>query len=161
MNLYLFGKEVNRLVNDMIYFIRDSIVAKTTEQVEDDHALNQVDLNTMYKMIDCINDTLVSMRFAINQNVHIEILIVKLTELIDQNNSGQTVSVSSNQNSGSSEVMDKIQQLEATIQQLAQTASVKRLNQLKINKISLVNNLSMSSLFVKSNVCLTTLIVMI
>ena len=114
------GKEVNRLVNDMIYFIRDSIVAKTTEQVEDDHALNQVDLNTMYKMIDCINDTLVSMRFAINQNVHIEILIVKLTELIDQNNNGQTVSVSSNQNAGSSEVMDKIQQLEATIQQLAQ-----------------------------------------
>eukprot|EP00102_Acyrthosiphon_pisum_P017907 XP_008189495.1 PREDICTED: DNA polymerase III subunit gamma/tau-like [Acyrthosiphon pisum] len=43
------GKEVNRLVNDMIYFIRDSIVAKTTEKVEDDHALNQVDLNTMYK----------------------------------------------------------------------------------------------------------------
>ncbi|MEB7658292.1 DNA polymerase III subunit gamma/tau [Mammaliicoccus vitulinus] len=114
------GKEVNRLVNDMIYFIRDVIVAKTTEQDDDQHALHHINLNTMYKMIDCINDTLVSMRFAINQNVHIEILIVKLTELIAHNNTEQATSGDQNNNVESSEVMNKIKQLETQVNQLSQ-----------------------------------------
>ncbi|MBF0795797.1 DNA polymerase III subunit gamma/tau [Mammaliicoccus lentus] len=109
------GKEVNRLVNDMIYFIRDAIVAKTTDREDEGHALNQIDLNTMYKMIDCINDTLVSMRFAINQQVHIEILIVKLTELVTRNRQQEQP----NQNI-SNDVENKIKQLEAQITQLSQ-----------------------------------------
>ncbi len=113
------GKEVNRLVNDMIYFIRDAIVAKTTDREDEGHALNQIDLNTMYKMIDCINDTLVSMRFAINQQVHIEILIVKLTELVTRNRQQETQQEQPNQNI-SSDVEDKIKQLEAQITQLSQ-----------------------------------------
>ncbi|WP_210619720.1 DNA polymerase III subunit gamma/tau [Mammaliicoccus lentus] len=113
------GKEVNRLVNDMIYFIRDAIVAKTTDREDEGHALNQIDLNTMYKMIDCINDTLVSMRFAINQQVHIEILIVKLTELITRNRQQEIQQGQPNQNI-SSNVENKIKQLEAQITQLSQ-----------------------------------------
>lgn len=113
------GKEVNRLVNDMIYFIRDAIVAKTTDREDEEHALNQIDLNTMYKMIDCINDTLVSMRFAINQQVHIEILIVKLTELVTRNREQETQQEQPNQNI-SSDVENKIKQLEAQITQLSQ-----------------------------------------
>ncbi len=113
------GKEVNRLVNDMIYFIRDAIVAKTTDREDEEHALNQIDLNTMYKMIDCINDTLVSMRFAINQQVHIEILIVKLTELVTRNRQQETQQEQPNQNI-SSDVENKIKQLEAQITQLSQ-----------------------------------------
>lgn len=104
------GKEVNRLVNDMIYFIRDAIVAKTTDREDEEHALNQIDLNTMYKMIDCINDTLVSMRFAINQQVHIEILIVKLTELVTRNRQQETQQEQPNQNI-SSDVENKIKQV--------------------------------------------------
>ncbi|WP_239703897.1 MULTISPECIES: DNA polymerase III subunit gamma/tau [unclassified Mammaliicoccus] len=113
------GKEVNRLVNDMIYFIRDAIVAKTTDREDEEHALNQIDLNTMYKMIDCINDTLVSMRFAINQQVHIEILIVKLTELVTRNRQQETQQEQPYQNI-SSDVENKIKQLEAQITQLSQ-----------------------------------------
>lgn len=113
------GKEVNRLVNDMIYFIRDAIVAKTTDREDEEHALNQIDLNTMYKMIDCINDTLVSMRFAINQQVHIEILIVKLTELVTRNRQQETQQEQPNQNI-SSDLENKIKQLEAQITQLSQ-----------------------------------------
>lgn len=113
------GKEVNRLVNDMIYFIRDAIVAKTTDREDEEHALNQIDLNTMYKMIDCINDTLVSMRFAINQQVHIEILIVKLTELVTRNRQQETQQEQPNQNI-SSDVENKLKQLEAQITQLSQ-----------------------------------------
>nr|WP_263314374.1 DNA polymerase III subunit gamma/tau [Mammaliicoccus sp. Marseille-Q6498] len=113
------GKEVNRLVNDMIYFIRDAIVDKTTDQDDEQHALHHIDLNTMYKMIDCINDTLVSMRFAINQNVHIEILIVKLTELISKGSNQDNQSVQRNQ-APSSDVENKIKQLETQINQLSQ-----------------------------------------
>ncbi|GGI43188.1 DNA polymerase III subunit gamma/tau [Mammaliicoccus stepanovicii] len=119
------GKEVNRLVNDMIYFIRDAIVAKTIEQNDEEHALNQIDLNAMYKMIDCINDTLVSMRFAINQNVHIEILIVKLSELVSSSSStnNQSAQVS---NTTSSAVEAKIKHLEEQINQLSQGGQLQK-----------------------------------
>lgn len=70
-------------------------------------------------MIDCINDTLVSMRFAINQQVHIEILIVKLTELVTRNRQQETQQEQPNQNI-SSDVENKIKQLEAQITQLSQ-----------------------------------------
>ena len=58
------------------------------------HLLNQsfykVYLNQMpsthhiHKMIDLINDTLVSVRFSVNQNVHFEVLLVKMAELIKE-----------------------------------------------------------------------------
>ena len=79
------GKEVNRLINDMIYFVRDTIMIKTSnesnESIEYD-ALIHFDLDTLYRMIDIINDTLVSIRFSVNQNVHFEVLLVKLAEMI-------------------------------------------------------------------------------
>ena len=73
------GKEVNRLINDMIYFVRDTIMIKTSnesnESIEYD-ALVSFELDTLYRMIDIINDTLVSIRFSVNQNVHFEVLLV-------------------------------------------------------------------------------------
>ncbi|MGX0916092.1 DNA polymerase III subunit gamma/tau [Staphylococcus hominis] len=79
------GKEVNRLINDMIYFVRDTIMNKTiNEQISYD-ALTQFDLETLYYMIDIINDTLVSIRFSVNQNVHFEVLLVKLAEMVKTN----------------------------------------------------------------------------
>lgn len=79
------GKEVNRLINDMIYFVRDTIMIKTSnesnESIEYD-ALVSFELDTLYRMIDIINDTLVSIRFSVNQNVHFEVLLVKLAEII-------------------------------------------------------------------------------
>ena len=36
-------------------------------------------------MIDIINDTLVSIRFSVNQNVHFEVLLVKLAEMVKTN----------------------------------------------------------------------------
>lgn len=79
------GKEVNRLINDMIYFVRDTIMIKTSnesnESIEYD-ALVSFELDTLYRMIDIINDTLVSIRFSVKQNVHFEVLLVKLAEMI-------------------------------------------------------------------------------
>lgn len=76
------GKEVNRLINDMIYFVRDTIMNKTADKDSDYRALMNLDLEMLYHMIDLINDTLVSIRFSVNQNVHFEVLLVKLAELI-------------------------------------------------------------------------------
>lgn len=78
------GKEVNRLINDMIYFIRDTIMIKTTGDTPTFDALVQFDLEVLYKMIDIVNDTLVSIRFSVNQNVHFEVLLVKLSEMIKE-----------------------------------------------------------------------------
>jgi len=76
------GKEVNRLINDMIYFVRDTIMNKTSNQDVEYDALLHFDLDTLYRMIDIINDTLVSIRFSVNQSVHFEVLLVKLAEMI-------------------------------------------------------------------------------
>lgn len=79
------GKEVNRLINDMIYFVRDTIMNKTINEQTSYDALTQFDLETLYYMVDIINDTLVSIRFSVNQNVHFEVLLVKLAEMVKTN----------------------------------------------------------------------------
>ena len=79
------GKEVNRLINYMIYFVRDTIMNKTINEQTSYDALTQFDLETLYHMIDIINDTLVSIRFSVNQNVHFEVLLVKLAEMVKTN----------------------------------------------------------------------------
>ncbi|UDI79154.1 DNA polymerase III subunit gamma/tau [Staphylococcus taiwanensis] len=76
------GKEVNRLINDMIYFVRDTIMNKTVDNQAEYDALIHFDLETLYHMIDIINDTLVSIRFSVNQNVHFEVLLVKIAEML-------------------------------------------------------------------------------
>ncbi|HDA3366374.1 TPA: DNA polymerase III subunit gamma/tau [Staphylococcus aureus] len=76
------GKEVNRLINDMIYFVRDTIMNKPSEKDTEYRALMNLELDMLYQMIDLINDTLVSIRFSVNQNVHFEVLLVKLAEQI-------------------------------------------------------------------------------
>ncbi|WP_322556250.1 DNA polymerase III subunit gamma/tau [Staphylococcus haemolyticus] len=76
------GKEVNRLINDMIYFVRDTIMNKTVNNPAEFDALMNFDLDMLYHMIDIINDTLVSIRFSVNQNVHFEVLLVKIAEMV-------------------------------------------------------------------------------
>lgn len=76
------GKEVNRLINDMIYFVRDTIMNKTSNETIEFDALIDFELDMLYRMIDIINDTLVSIRVSVNQNVHFEVLLVKLAEMI-------------------------------------------------------------------------------
>src|SRR5699024_10654029 len=75
-------KEVNRLINDMIYFVRDTIMNKTSNIESEYDALMHFVLETWYKMIDVINDTLVSIRFSVNQSVHFEVLLVKIAKII-------------------------------------------------------------------------------
>ena len=114
------GKEVNRLINDMIYFVRDTIMNKTSNIESEYDALMHFDLETLYKMIDVINDTLVSIRFSVNQSVHFEVLLVKIAEMIKgESENVQTVATTSVASEPNNEVLlQRMEQLENELKTL-------------------------------------------
>ncbi len=114
------GKEVNRLINDMIYFVRDTIMNKTSNTEVEFDALLHFDLEMLYKMIDVINDTLVSIRFSVNQGVHFEVLLVKIAEMIKgQPQNVQTVATTSIAAEPNNDVLlQRMEQLESELKTL-------------------------------------------
>ncbi|ALM56016.1 DNA polymerase III subunit gamma/tau [Staphylococcus equorum] len=111
------GKEVNRLINDMIYFVRDTIMNKTSNVETEYDALMHFDLDVLYKMIDIINDTLVSIRFSVNQSVHFEVLLVKIAEMIKEKpESVQTVATTGIVTEPNNDVLlQRMEQLESEL----------------------------------------------
>ncbi|RYD12071.1 DNA polymerase III subunit gamma/tau [Staphylococcus equorum] len=111
------GKEVNRLINDMIYFVRDTIMNKTSNVETEYDALMHFDLDVLYKMIDIINDTLVSIRFSVNQSVHFEVLLVKIAEMIKEKpESVQTVATTGIATEPNNDVLlQRMKQLESEL----------------------------------------------
>ncbi|SCS99541.1 DNA polymerase III subunit gamma/tau [Staphylococcus caeli] len=114
------GKEVNRLINDMIYFVRDTIMNKTSNIESEFDALMHFELDVLYKMIDIINDTLVSIRFSVNQSVHFEVLLVKLAEMIKEKpESVQTVATTGVAAEPNNDVLlQRMEQLESELKSL-------------------------------------------
>ncbi|HHU6751508.1 TPA: DNA polymerase III subunit gamma/tau [Staphylococcus pseudintermedius] len=112
------GKEVNRLINDMIYFVRDTIMAKTTQLETEYDALMPFNLEVLYKMIDVINDTLVSVRFSVNQNVHLEVLLVKLSEMVKEVGRTGEVVVNHTPTEQHDAMMRRMEALESELQTL-------------------------------------------
>src|SRR5699024_11039072 len=114
------GKEVNRLINDMIYFVRDTIMNKTSNVETEYDALMHFDLDVLYKMIDIINDTLVSIRFSVNQSVHFEVLLVKIAEMIKEKPSNvQTVATTSVAAAQNNDVLlQRMEQLESELKSI-------------------------------------------
>ena len=112
------GKEVNRLINDMIYFVRDTIMNKTVNNHEFD-ALMNFDLDMLYHMIDIINDTLVSIRFSVNQNVHFEVLLVKIEMVKSQPDTVTNVATTQVASQPNNEVLlQRMEQLENELKTL-------------------------------------------
>ncbi|MGO1557374.1 MAG: DNA polymerase III subunit gamma/tau [Staphylococcus equorum] len=111
------GKEVNRLINDMIYFVRDTIMNKTSNVETEYDALMHFDLDVLYKMIDIINDTLVSIRFSVNQSVHFEVLLVKIAEMIKEKpESVQTVATTGIATEPNNDILlQRMEQLESEL----------------------------------------------
>ena len=114
------GKEVNRLINDMIYFVIDTIMNKTADANTEYDALMHFELETLYQMIDIINDTLVSIRFSVNQNVHFEVLLVKLSEMVkEQPQTIQNVATTSVASEPNNDVLlQRMEQLENELKTL-------------------------------------------
>lgn len=77
------GKDPTRLVHELVYFIRDIILMKHSEEISEETAFVHVEDELLYKMIDVLNDAMVSMRFSVSVSVHLEIVIVKMIRVLD------------------------------------------------------------------------------
>ena len=77
------GKDPTRLVHELVYFIRDVILMKHSGEISEEIAFVHVEDELLYKMIDVLNDAMVSMRFSVSVSVHLEIVIVKMIRVLD------------------------------------------------------------------------------
>lgn len=111
------GKDPTRLIHELVYFIRDSIILKTSNQLQDGDAFFNTSEETMYKMINVLNDAMVMMRFSVNTSVHLEVVIIKLIEVIK----ASTVQDVPNVDLGPLEA--RIRQLEQMLENNAQPTS--------------------------------------
>lgn len=103
------GKDPTRLIHELVYFIRDRIIQKTSNQLNDTHAFANTSEETMYKMINVLNDAMVMMRFSVNTSVHLEVVIIKLIQVIKESTETHTESVDL------SPLEERIAQLEALV----------------------------------------------
>ncbi len=103
------GKDPTRLIHELVYFIRDRIIQKTSNQLNDTHAFANTSEETMYKMINVLNDAMVMMRFSVNTSVHLEVVIIKLIQVIKESTEIYTESVDL------SPLEERIVQLEALV----------------------------------------------
>lgn len=77
------GKDPTRLVHELVYFIRDVILMKHSGEISEETAFVHVEDELLYKVIDVLNDAMVSMRFSVSVSVHLEIVIVKMIRVLD------------------------------------------------------------------------------
>lgn len=87
------GKDPTRLIHELVYFIRDRIIEKTSNQLDNESAFANTSEETMYKMINVLNDAMVMMRFSVNTSVHLEVVIIKLIQVINEAASQTTEAV--------------------------------------------------------------------
>ena len=104
---------------------------KTSNESVHFESLIHFDLDMLYRMIDIINDTLVSIRFSVNQSVHFEVLLVKLAEMIKtQPQTVQNVATASVANEPDNEMLlQRLEQLENELKTLKEQG-------IKTNKVS-------------------------
>ncbi|SDK28226.1 DNA polymerase-3 subunit gamma/tau [Jeotgalicoccus aerolatus] len=114
------GKDPTRLIHELVYFIRDVILMKHSGQTSEETAFLHVEDDLLYKMIDVLNDAMVSMRFSVNVSVHMEIVIVKLIRVLDAPEPAAVASSAS-----SDEIAELRTQLKHLEQKIASGVTVK------------------------------------
>lgn len=114
------GKDPTRLVHELVYFIRDIILMKHSGEILEETAFVHVEDELLYKMVDVLNDAMVSMRFSVNVSVHLEIVIVKLIRVLDA-----PVPAAAGSGASSEEIAELKAQLKHLEQKIAAGAAVK------------------------------------
>ncbi|WP_026859037.1 DNA polymerase III subunit gamma/tau [Jeotgalicoccus psychrophilus] len=114
------GKDPTRLVHELVYFIRDIILMKHSGEILEETAFVHVEDELLYKMVDVLNDAMVSMRFSVNVSVHLEIVIVKLIRVLDA-----PVPAAAGGGASSEEIAELKAQLKHLEQKIAAGAAVK------------------------------------
>ncbi|MFA7745906.1 DNA polymerase III subunit gamma/tau [Salinicoccus roseus] len=79
------GKDPTRLIHELVYYIRDIILMKHDGEVNEDVAFAHTEDKVLYEMINVLNDAMVMMRFSVNTSVHLEVVIVKLIQVLNRN----------------------------------------------------------------------------
>lgn len=103
------GKDPVRLVHELLYFLRDVILMKHSNEIDENTAFVTLDDSVIYDLIEILNDAMVMMRYSVNVSVHLEVVIVKMVQAL--NKTKIPVSTVSD---------DEIRRLEAQIKTLEQ-----------------------------------------
>lgn len=114
------GKDPTRLIHELVYFIRDIILMKHSGEILEETAFVHVEDELLYKMVDVLNDAMVSMRFSVNVSVHLEIVIVKLIRVLDA-----PIPAAAGSGASSEEIAELKAQLKHLEQKIAAGAAVK------------------------------------
>ena len=123
------GKDGQRFIEDLISFIRDILlyqespslisVESTGLKKEDFEEIVQLaPSETLYQMIDELNNIQEEMRFTTHPDVYLEVLTIKLAQIKSQKNTQLTPMTSLATNPEADKTIEKLQQ---EIQQLQQT----------------------------------------
>ncbi|KKK34761.1 DNA polymerase III subunit gamma/tau [Salinicoccus sediminis] len=110
------GKDPTRLIHELVYYIRDIILMKHSGEADEDLAFYHTEDKVLYEMIDVLNDAMVMMRFSVNTSVHLEVVIVKLIQVLNRND--QAVQV---QDVDLSHIEQKLTELERRLASQPQT----------------------------------------
>lgn len=112
------GKDPTRLIHELVYYIRDIILMKHSDEADEAVAFYHTEDKVLYEMIDVLNDAMVMMRFSVNTSVHLEVVIVKLIQVLNKNN--QAVEA---QNVDLSHIEQKLAELERRLANQPQTTA--------------------------------------
>ena len=130
------GKDGQRFIEDLISFIRDILlyqespslisVESTGLKKEDFEEIVQLaSSETLYQMIDELNNIQEEMRFTTHPDVYLEVLTIKLTQIEPQKNVQSAPAVSADTNTEATKTIEKLQQeikqLQQTVKQLQNT----------------------------------------
>ena len=84
------GKEVPRIVNDTVLFLRDLLLFKNNAVIEDKlmyhneefiKLAKEIGRNLIYKWLDILNDSLNQMRFSTQKRAFLELAILKMNDV--------------------------------------------------------------------------------
>lgn len=110
------GKDPTRLIHELVYYIRDIILMKHSNDADENVAFYNIEDKVLYEMIDVLNDAMVMMRFSVNTSVHLEVVIVKMIEVLNKH--AEPVPAS---NVDLSHIEEKLKSLEQRLQNVQQT----------------------------------------
>lgn len=128
------GKDASRIVEDLVEYCRDLLLYQQSPAMLEETELGMLDENfkkfaqevkpeTVYQMINILNEQQENMRYTSHPTVYLEVLTVKLSQLknqlqVSQANSQPSISADQAQ---IERLMNRIQQLQDQINSLQQT----------------------------------------
>ncbi|MCP0886389.1 DNA polymerase III subunit gamma/tau [Ligilactobacillus sp. WILCCON 0076] len=129
------GKDAKRLVEDLINYCRDLLLYQQDPKIIEQNEIelfsdsefkdfaSQISPQTLYQMIDLLNEQQENMRFTSHESIYLEVLTVKLTQVKQKN-----LNISQEQVSGDhaviKQLVNQVKELQGQIEKLKQQPNV-------------------------------------